>query len=126
MGSIERLYRRYGDRVEFLLVYIREAHAIDSSWPMGGRDGSPIVEDPITLAERQQVASVCMTKLALEPMPALVDDMGDSVNKAYAAWPDRLYLVGKDGTIAYRGGPGPFGFNPDELEAAIKMELGRD
>ncbi len=83
----------------------------------------PIVEDPISLSERQQVARVCMTKLALEPMPALVDDMDDTVNDAYAAWPDRMYLVGTDGTIAYHGGRGPFGFKPEELNAAIRTEL---
>ena len=85
----------------------------------------PIVEDPITLAERRAVATVCMTKLALDPMPALVDDMEDTANRAYDAYPDRLYLVGKDGRIAYRGGPGPFGFDPDELEEAIRRELAR-
>jgi type I thyroxine 5'-deiodinase len=106
-------------------VYIREAHAIDSRSPLGG-NGMPIVEDPVSLSERNAVATVCMTKLALEPMPALVDNMDDEVNKAYSAWPDRLYLVGIDGTIAYHGGPGPFGFKPDELEAAIKKELGRE
>ena len=83
----------------------------------------PIVEDPISLSERRQVARVCMTKLALEPMPALVDDMDDTVNDAYAAWPDRMYLVGTDGTIAYHGGRGPFGFKPEELNAAIRKEL---
>jgi len=29
--------------------------------------------------------------------------------------PDRLYLVGRDGRIAYRGAPGPFGFIATEL-----------
>jgi len=104
------------------VVYIREAHALDSPSPLGG-DGMPIVEDPITLAERQAVATVCMTKLALDPMPALVDDMDDTANRAYDAYPDRLYLVGRDGNIAYRGGPGPFGFDPNELEQAIRREL---
>ena len=103
-------------------MYIREAHALDSRSPMGG-GGMPIVEDPVTLAERQGVAKVCMTKLELEPIPALVDDMEDSVNADYAAWPDRIYLVGTDGKIAFHGGRGPFGFKPDELEQAIHKEL---
>jgi len=84
----------------------------------------PIVEDPVTLGERNEVAAVCMTKLALEPMPALVDNIDDKVSRDYAAHPDRLYLVGRDGRIAYQGGPGPFGFEPDDLEAAIRKELG--
>jgi type I thyroxine 5'-deiodinase len=117
------MWEEYGDDVQFYVVYIREAHAIDSRSPMGG-GGMPIVEDPLTLGERSAVAAVCMTKLALEPMPALVDDMNDTANDAYAAWPDRLYLVGRDGRIAYHGGPGPFFFTPDELEAAIREELG--
>ena len=86
----------------------------------------PIVEDPVTLDERNEVAKVCMTRLALEPIPALVDGMDDAVSKAYAAFPDRMYLVGRDGNIAYRGGPGPRGFDPEELAAAISKELGRD
>jgi len=118
------MYARYGADVQFYVVYIREAHALDSTSPSGG-GGNPIVEDPRTLLERRQVAEVCLTKLELEALPALVDDVDDSVNTAYAAWPDRLYLIGADGRIAFHGGRGPFGFLPDELEAAIKAELER-
>lgn len=105
------------------MVYIREAHPLDGISPLGG-NGMPIVEDPQTLFERNQVAEVCMVKLALEPMPALVDDLDDTANRAYEAHPDRLYLVGRDGRIAFRGGPGPMGFDPDALEKAIQEELG--
>ena len=42
-----------------------------------------------------------------------------------AGWPDRLYLVAADGRIAWKGDPGPKGFKPAELEAAIVKELGR-
>ena len=106
-------------------MYIREAHALDSRSPAGG-NGNPIVLDPTTGEERQEVAKVCMAKLELEGIPALVDDMDDTANDAYAGWPDRLYLVGKDGKVAYHGGRGPFGFDPDELEGAIRAELGLD
>ncbi len=54
---------------------------------------------------------------------ALVDRMDDKVNKAYGAAPDRLYLVGRNGKIAYAGARGPMGFSPDELEKAIVAEL---
>lgn len=104
-------------------MYLREAHPLDGVVPLGGQ-GMPIVEDPVTLAERSAVARVCMTRLALEPLPAVVDGMDDAVAQAYAAHPDRLYLVGADGRIAFRGDPGPFGFLPDELERAIRAELG--
>ena len=64
-----------------------------------------------------------MIKLALE-MPALVDEMDDSVAKAYGAMPERLYLIAKDGKVAYKGGIGPMFFKPLEWEAAIETYLG--
>ena len=63
-----------------------------------------------------------MLKLALE-LPALVDDMDDAVAKAYGAVPERLYLVGRDGRIAYKGGMGPMFFRPFELEQRIEAYL---
>ena len=126
------MWETYRDDVDFYVIYIREAHAIDSAVPLGGGNDSefgagvnPLMEDPVNLEERKQAAKTCATKLALKPMPMLVDDMQDTANHAYKAGPDRLYLVGKDGRIAYHGGPGPFAFSPDELEEAIRKELGR-
>ncbi len=83
-----------------------------------------MIEDSISLAERTQVASQCVADLKL-PMPALVDKLDDAANKAYGGWPDRLYLVGKDGKLAYAGGQGPFLFKPEELAAAIAQELAK-
>ena len=85
--------------------------------------GDRLIEDPIDSGERAEVAQQCVADLKL-PMPALIDDMEDSVNKAYLGWPDRLYLVGRDGKIAYAGGRGPFFFSTNGLKAAIEAELG--
>jgi len=56
-------------------------------------------------------------------MPVLLDALDNRVARAYGGWPDRLYLVGKDGRIAWQGEPGPFGFKPEELESAIAKAL---
>ncbi len=45
------LFENYGDDVQFYVVYIREAHALDSASPLGG-GGMPIVEDPVNIGER--------------------------------------------------------------------------
>ena len=79
------------------------------------------VEDPISDQERADVAHTCVEDLEL-PMPALIDGLDDKVNKAYGGWPDRLYLIGKDGKVAYAGKRGPFGFDPDAWEHAIVAE----
>ena len=67
---MKELYGKYQEDVQFLIVYIREAHALDSRSPAGG-NGNPIVEDPTTFIERQSVARVCMAKLELSEIPSL-------------------------------------------------------
>jgi hypothetical protein len=59
-------------------------------------------------------------------IPQLVDDMQDTVGKAYNALPDRLFIVGEDGKIAYRGERGPRGFKVAELEKALAGLLASD
>ena len=65
-----------------------------------------------------------MLKLALE-MPAVVDKMDDAVAKAYAAMPERLYLIGLDGKVSYKGGMGPMSFRPEEWQQAIETYVTR-
>jgi type I thyroxine 5'-deiodinase len=82
-----------------------------------------LFEQPKTLDARSEIAQVCSVKLELS-IPTLIDDMENSTDRKYYALPDRLYLVGRDGRVAYRGGPGPFGFVASELERAIEEYLG--
>ncbi len=100
---------------------MREAHALDSAAP------APfgLIEDPVTDAERNQVASTCVDELDL-PMPALIDRIDDRVGKAYGGHPDRLYLIGRDGKVAYAGARGPRGFDPAAWAAAIEAEVARN
>lgn len=49
-------------------------------------------------------------------IPLWVDGMDNAVDWAFAGWPERLYVIGVDGRIAYKGATGPFGFEPDEVE----------
>ncbi|TET52896.1 MAG: hypothetical protein E3J64_04375 [Anaerolineales bacterium] len=130
--GLQDLYAKYHDRVQFLMIYIREAHPVDG-WHLGkglpglalklsGSKAATGVYDPKTIDSRRLVASACASALQYD-IPMLVDEMDDGVNKAYAALPTRLYLVGVDGRVAYAGGPGPFGFSPAKLGAAIERYL---
>jgi alkylhydroperoxidase family enzyme len=49
--------------------------------------------------------------------------MDDRVGHAYSGMPDRLYLIDREGRVAYKGGRGPFGFKSGELEQALVMQL---
>ena len=114
----------YRDRVAFFVVYIREAHPEDGWVLTSNREAGIDVADPATKSERQRVAEACAVRLEIA-MPMLLDDLDDKVARQYGGWPDRLYLVDRDGRIAFQGGEGPFGFKPYELAAAIETELAR-
>ncbi len=79
-------------------------------------------KQPKTYDERVAVAGECMKDLKIA-IPCLVDDMNNTAQKAYAGWPDRLYVVGKDGKVAFKGELGPKGFKPADAEAALKKQL---
>ena len=115
--SLRDLYAEYHERVHFLVVYIREAHPTDG-WYMGKHD----IRHHRSIEERRQVASACEVAMQYG-ITTYVDEMDDAVMTAYAAHPDRLYLVGNEGRIAYAAGRGPFGFKPGELRQAIDLAL---
>ena len=45
--------------------------------------------------------------------------MDDLAERAYTAWPDRIYLIHQDGRIRFKTEPGPFGFSTSQLEVAL-------
>ena len=49
-----------------------------------------------------------------------MDDPDNRVERAYTAWPDRLYVIDRDGRVAYKSAAGPFGFKPAAVEEALK------
>ena len=59
-------------------------------------------------------------------LPVLVDTLDDTVGKAYSGWPDRLYVIDAKGKLAYVGGPGPRGFQPNEIPPVLNRLLGRE
>ena len=74
------------------------------------------IKDPKTYDERVKVAETACSRLKIK-LPCLVDGVDDRVNKAYAAWPDRVYVVDVNGKIAVKAEQGPRGFAPGVQEA---------
>jgi type I thyroxine 5'-deiodinase len=116
------MYEQYKDRAAFYIVYILEAHASDV-WQMPSNVKQNIViASPRSADERTAVADSCVRNLHIE-IPALVDNFRNTTEMAYTGWPDRLYLIDRNGRLAYKSGPGPFGFHPHDLEAALRRLL---
>ena len=119
MPALNKLYRDYRDRVAFHVVYIQEAHPIDAWQDDDNLKDDVLVKSTTTEEERAEIAGICLAKLSIE-LPALVDDPDNRVERAYTAWPDRLYVIDRDGRIAYKSAAGPFGFKPAAVEGALK------
>jgi hypothetical protein len=52
--------------------------------------------------------------------------MDNAIDEAYGAAPERLYLIGADGRVAYHGGAGPHFFDLDEWERALEACVGKN
>ena len=107
-----------------MLVYVKEAHPGDGDWPMPV-PGRGMLNEPIGETARAVRATECVKELALDRYTVVVDDVSDTVNRAFAAWPERLAVIDVDGTLAFLGAPGPFGFDPRAAERALREVLDR-
>jgi len=106
------------------VVYILEAHPSDV-WQMETNIRDKVVfASPKDEGERQFVAGTCVRKLGIK-FPAVVDTFSNTTERAYTGWPDRMYLIDNQGKVAYKSRPGPFGFKPEQLGAALERLLGR-
>jgi len=120
--ELNRIYRQYRDRTAFYVVYISEAHPVDRWQASSNVKDDVLVKNTTTDDERMDVAGVCVRKLGVE-FPALVDELDNRVEEAYTGWPDRLYVIDKEGRVAHKSAAGPIGFKPEEVEATLKRLL---
>jgi hypothetical protein len=101
------------------VVYILEAHASDV-WQMQSNITQNVVfSTPQSIEEREAVAGSCVRNLHLQ-FPALIDNFSNSTETAYTGWPDRLYVIDRDGRVAFKSKPGPFGFHPKDVELTLQ------
>jgi len=117
------MHEQYGDKVHFQTVYIREAHPLDE-WQMTANEKEDVCyKQPKTIGDRILIANDFVKRFHY-PIPLAVDEMDDPVEKVYAGWPERFYIVDREGRIVYKGEPGPFGFHPEEVEVWLARNAG--
>jgi tetratricopeptide (TPR) repeat protein len=113
---------RYRDRAAFLLVYIREAHG-DATWQSTVNQREGISQpDASSIAQKREYAAACLRKLKIQ-YAAVVDGMDGAVERAYAAWPSRVYLIDRDGHVKFNSPLDQERFDAAALEAAIETAI---
>ena len=115
------MYVSYRDKIQFLLVYITEAHPEQ----LAEKSVMGITGDPNNMGERAILATQCVSELKLS-LPTLLDTMGGIANDAYNVGSVRICILEIDGNIAYIGKRGPRGFKPKEAREVLKKIIAGD
>ncbi|MFM7051997.1 MAG: deiodinase-like protein [Planctomycetota bacterium] len=97
------LYQRYQGRVNFLMVYGREAHPTDG-WAIEGNRFK--VTQPTTIEERRAAARGFVKELGIA-MPLVVDTIEGDAERLYDPFPNRVVVIDAEGRIAHIGARGP-------------------
>ena len=120
---LNELNERYGRRITFLMVYIREAHPRDGSSPLpvNERLGMSLAE-PRSLEERAGNATLCRQRLSI-PYEAVLDGMEGEVEKAFAAFPSRAYVIDREGTVTFSMALDEQRLRPEALQTALEAVL---
>jgi hypothetical protein len=77
-----------------------------------------VFKQPKTDGERRAAAKILVERLKYR-IPVAIDPLDGRAEKAFAGWPERIYIIGRDGRVLFKGDMGPFGFKPDRAEARL-------
>lgn len=106
LHKFNELVSSFDQKVDFVLVYIREAHA-EEEWQMKTNYMQSAAHK--TLEDRQESAQT-FKELFDPKCDIYLDSMDDCLLKWYGAYPERIYAI-LDGIIIYQGSPGPQGYD---------------
>jgi type I thyroxine 5'-deiodinase len=117
------LYQTYQGRAAFYVVYIQEAHPTDL-WQLPSNIKDDVLfASPRSDDERTSTALACVRKLGIR-IPAVLDRIENQTERAYTAWPDRMFVIDTNGRVVFKSDPGPYGFSTADLEGALRQVTG--
>lgn len=103
IGGINELYQRVrGDEIEFLFVYVREAHP------------GEVIPAHRSMREKTEAARLLRDEEDMH-MPIVVDDLRGTIHRKYSRLPNPAFLIDKSGRVAFLS----LWSKPDTLSAAI-------
>ncbi len=90
VSPLNKLYQRYRDQgFEFFTIYVREPHPGEHYGPHR------------TWEQKLKFARGCREQEGIQN-PLLVDDLEGSVHRRYGTMPNMIYIIDKNGKIAYK------------------------
>ena len=137
LGQFGEMTAKFSSLADFVTLYIREAHPTDDPDFTGKMAGLVKIANHQVeslsqiqcrhcshhfqnFEERVAACQILLDyKRAEDNYDILVDLMDNKAATAYAAMPERLYVV-LDGKIAYEGRLGPFDYRLEEVEQYLE------
>ena len=98
MDAVERIRAQYGDRVTFIVLYQREAHA--GQVRPGVMDFSHI-QQPLIYAQRCVLADSTHQQLGVNTT-LVIDDMRNTVRRAYGGRPNSAFIIDRSGKVVHK------------------------
>uniref|UniRef100_A0A8C3F7M9 Iodothyronine deiodinase n=1 Tax=Chrysemys picta bellii TaxID=8478 RepID=A0A8C3F7M9_CHRPI len=111
--EFNKLVEDFNSIADFLIIYIEEAHATDG-WAF---KNNIVINNHRNLQDRKKAAQFLLKENPL--CPVVLDTMENLSSSKYAALPERLYLV-QGGKVVYKGGVGPWNYNPEDIRAILE------
>lgn len=77
-----------------------------------------MLQNNVEIAQHKSLKDRCQAAEILKssqcPAPVMVDTMENEATKAYAAFPERLFII-QQGKVVYEGGTGPYNYDLTEV-----------
>lgn len=107
IGGINQLYDRFrGDEIEFLFIYVREAHP------------GEVIPAHRTMREKTEAARLLRDEEDMQ-MPVVVDDLRGAIHRKYSRLPNPAFLIDKSGRVAFLS----LWSRPEAIQVAIEELL---
>jgi len=120
---LNRLHERFGERVRFVLVYMREAHPQGESWQstINEREGISL---PEAQSEKERVAHAVLARQRLDiRYEVTVDGMDGLLESAFGAFPSHAFVIDATGRVAFATPLDDGSLQPAALETALEAAL---
>ncbi len=109
--------------IDFIIIYIKEAHASDG-WKFDGSQYS-FIANHRDIQDRIEAVKIMVEKAKInieDNINLYCDTFDDHTNHLFRGWPERLYVL-YDQKILYQGENGPVGYSIPSLDFFLKTNV---
>ena len=125
LEPMKTLARKYDGKIEFVIIYCREAHPGMKMKSMGGVGDLPLLEQTNNREERAERAARFGREMKI-PQRILVDEDGDdSIQQRYGEWPNQTIVVDVTGVVRSMANTNPWKLDSFLQENVLKEALDR-